>query len=483
MNLHRNLFFLLLLLLSGLISPAIKVWGQSSKRAPLNTSKVQFTLFDSLKLINPLVEINDSMRLEQKIQMVNDTLFWIYQFYEQKNYAAQVFKFDTRGNHIATIDLETKVVSWNKNERMPAWTGFYSFESLDREEAKIFHNFHIGKEYIFASNLNLWAIFNHSGRLLAQGYWKAPHPDKNVCYTELYSFRIPSEHFVTYQGREYYFSGIGRNWPEFWKMQERPFPYSWTYEFYYPDNFLLARYEIPKDEISSANNSYPIFYGSGIQAEKLMAKMDKDWGKLKRRGDEMIYSDIAVDTKNGVIYLALASEDQVRVYDWQGNFQGWVGERGKNLAPEDTILPLPKVIAQMFDTLNSKSVFSGLGQHCAIYHSVRRASYQYFGLQIDKDGLYLFRKYELPDRRYLAHAKQAGVQPPEEEGCVNSRQYLQIIDLKKGGKVIYDEPLETTNFSLLQTSAPGMYWYLSHYKKWGKEAYLYRVKMTVKKEE
>jgi hypothetical protein len=270
--------------------------------------------------------------------------------------------------------------------------------------------------------------------------------------------------------------------PSFGKIKKKyTYDYELVEDYYDPQNYCLAKYKIPKPKGSFI--ALPDF-SDGIAPSEVLIRLNKDWGKLKRRGSDVTGFIVAVDSVKKLIYIAVVSEHQVRVYDWQGNFKRWVGNRGKHLAPGDTVLPIPPNMARGLDSINFENGYQVERQYKDLNQSLRKASYSYFDLRLDPIGDYLFRIYTPPDNAYKAHAKEVGIFPLLENACKPTKEVLQIINLKTG-KVIYDEQLSAENnlFEILQVNAPGDYWLFGGYTDDYEYVKLYRVKMTVKEEE
>jgi hypothetical protein len=460
-----------MLLLLGFLSLTIISYAQSSSPfIPPSSSNILFEVIDS-----SIVEAQDEKKGSPfGIKVLRDSIFLV-------SNQGWLQALDLQGRLLQTVKLETSALSVGKQENLPFWTGNLAFSDKNWAAPYEILDYYIAPSYIYAVGSRFWAIFNKQGKLLAEGYWQAPQPRESICYTAQFP-TIQPEEFITLEGNNYHLIPIERNWPKFWELgvKEKLYKYAHTLDYYNPENYLLALFKIP--EIPKQEKlKYPIRF-DGIEAEKLLIKIEKNWGTTKRRGPEIIRTRLAPNPAENRIYVALDSEHQVRVYDWQGNFLGNVGGKGVHLSPKDTIIPLPSRVAHSFDTLNFANAREVLGGNCDLFTSLRRASYRYHSLQIDTLKKLLFRTYVPPDERYLAHAKQVGIPPSAQPGCVPSKQYLQVIDIKNNGKVIYDAQLLKGNYQILNVNAPGDYWIFGYYMGDMTRAKLYRVKMTVKEE-
>jgi hypothetical protein len=475
MNLPNFYTFFLFVLLS-LPGLAIQIWAQRLPDLTMAISgNVAFEVVDSLQL-----ESNDnaSSPTYYEIIIARDSVFLVCKPLLKPCNFMKVY--DLKGNFLTAITLETEAVTFDNSRDLPSSNGLYYFygKRLVGSPPQ-FYNYYIAPNYIYVSNYNFWVIFSKTGKFLSQGYWKAYLPHKDTCYTSetcLHPLRVASVN-----GEDHLFLPIHRNWPEFWKNKNK---YSYDYElvqdYYDPQNYCLAKYKIPKP---NSGVIPPPDFSDGIAPFEVLIRLNKDWGKLKGRGSSVTGFIVAVDSIKKLIYMAGASEHQVRVYDWQGNFKRWIGNKGKHLAPGDTVLPIPPNMAKGLDSINFENGHQVQLQYKDLDYSLHKASYCYFRLRFDPQGEYLFRIYSLPNNAYKAHAKEVGIFPTLNNTCKAEKEVLQVISLKTG-KVIYDELLSAENnlFEILQVNAPGDYWIFGGYTDDYEYAKLYRVKMTVKEE-
>jgi hypothetical protein len=459
----------------GLYSLALQAWGQGFWEVR-NTEQVVFEALDSVTVPGYW----EPTRTYYNAVVARDSVFLICRPLCDSCNFIQVY--DLKGKHLTTITLETKAVNFDNKRDLPAWTGlwyFFTRKEIQKRPPK-FETFYIAPNYIYAQNTNYWAIFSKTGKLLSQGYWRAYTPSKDTCYTS-YSVLL-GQQFASIQGQDCFFIPIRKDWPEFWTypgQKKNCYEYHWNFDFYDPQNYFLAKYEIPKPQ---AGKNLPQNFSDGIPPSQALVRLNKDWGKLKRRV-EATFSSVAVDSVRKLLYVAIRSEHQVRIYDWEGNFMRWVGEKGKHLAPQDTFLPIPSRMAGGIDTMNFNNWNQMLEEYRDLTYSMYKASYQYYLCRLDPIGGYLFRIYAPPDNAYKAYAKGVGVFPGFQSSCRQCKEYLQIISLKTG-KVVYDEELSRGNkyFDILQINASADYWIYGGYNKEDKKHKLYRVKMTVKGE-
>jgi hypothetical protein len=451
---------------------------------PTNSDKVAFEVLDSTIIKAP--RYAKANRWGYSVSMVRDSI------YMHSGITGEVFVFNISGQLIDRYKIPYSKVKIGKNENLPAYTGLLPKVN---KKCKYFTQSRLwNKEFlencILVEGGNFWGIFSKKNKkLISSGFFVAPSLSDSECYiVQKIQRRLI---IINKDGKKYLLAPLYRHWPKFWEISsinDCYYDYEINSSFYAPENYLIAEYPIPsaRNEAQAQEKKSETY---AIKPHRLLVKLEKTFAP-GNRGSFLLRTDICVDTLAKRLYVGLDSEHQVRVYDYEGNHLAKVGQRGKYLAADDTLEALSLSTVLKIDSLAAQNKREEALAEYELYKSdLQFYSYRYYHTWLDPLGGYLFRYYQIPEKKYRQLGESSLLLPQGHQsricGLEKKVEYaLQIFDLKSNGKLLYEGKIKHhKNLSLMQINAPGDYWIFGYYMGDMTKAKIYRVKMKVKEEE
>jgi hypothetical protein len=154
-----------------------------------------------------------------------------------------------------------------------------------------------------------------------------PCPSPTECYARqpLYEGGI-----IRYKGKAYYVASLERIWPQSWNCEDSTSSYPFEYDsaYYAPNNYLFAYYPIPQTFRDSCAWKEKDFHG--IEPELLGGRLARFYGSALGAGRHLVAQYLFTDSIRKRIYIAMKTEDSVRLYDYSGSLIHKIGgNRGK----------------------------------------------------------------------------------------------------------------------------------------------------------